>query len=190
MTEHPLHTPWTLYFQQSNEDDSDDSDDYASSIHRIAKVSTVEQFWTYFSHIRRPYDLARSTELHIFRNDARGMWEDEENLRGGKWLLCARKDSSAELWELCVLSLIGERLHPDIIGAVISIRNTDILSLWNRNADDPEIVAEVADSIISCLRLPAGTTLRYKQHQTPARETRARTQTLIVGQSDRWRRRQ
>ena len=185
MSEHPLHSPWTLYFQQSNEDDSDDSDDYASSIHKIAKVSTVEQFWAYFSHIRRPLDLARSTELHIFRNDVRGMWEDAENMHGGKWLLCCKKDASAELWELCVLSLIGERLHPDIVGAVISVRNTDILSFWNRNAEDQELVQEVRQSIIACLGLPDDTALRYKQHKTAARDARGRR--FAVG--DRWKKR-
>jgi translation initiation factor 4E len=175
---HVLQSPWTLYFQQTNEDNKS-KETYASTIHKIAKFSTVEQFWNIFSHLKRPSELEKATELHLFRNDIRGMWEDGENLNGGKWFICLKKEFSSQLWELCVLAMIGEQMHPDILGAVVSVRNSDILSLWNRPVSNNDLLLTIADSIISALSLPDGTILRYKRHEEP--KSRARPLVVQVG---------
>lgn len=163
---HRLETPWTLYFQKSQADDN--AADYSNSIHRIGKFDTVESFWSYFSHLKRPNEIGTDVELHVFRNDVRGMWEDDENRNGGKWLLFLKKDLSAAFWERSVLALIGEMLHEDVIGTVISVREgTDILSFWTKTGREPgreAILSEVAETIANALNLPAGTTMRFKQH--------------------------
>ena len=164
---HPLQTPWSLYYQQPNPDDAN-NEDYASSIHKIGKFDTVEDFWTYYSHLKRPNEITENIEFHIFRNDIRGMWEDEENRSGGKWIIFLKKEFSPQYWEKTVLSLIGELIHEDVLGAVIAIReDTDILSFWTREGRGPTTDATlqaIAESISKALDLPPSTQLKFKQH--------------------------
>ena len=164
---HPLQTPWSLYYQQPNPDDAN-NEDYASSIHKIGKFDTVEDFWTYYSHLKRPNEITENIEFLIFRNDIRGMWEDEENRSGGKWIIFLKKEFSPQYWEKTVLSLIGELIHEDVLGAVIAIReDTDILSFWTREGRGPTTDATlqaIAESISKALDLPPSTQLKFKQH--------------------------
>lgn len=164
---HPLQTPWSLYYQQPNPDDAN-NENYASSIHKIGKFDTVEDFWTYYSHLKRPNEINENIEFHIFRNDIRGMWEDEENRSGGKWILFLKKEYSPQYWEKTVLSLIGELIHEDVLGAVIAIReDTDILSFWTREGRGPttdSTLQVIAESISKALDLPPSTQLKFKQH--------------------------
>ena len=65
------------------------------------------------------------------------------------------------------MAIIGEQLDAsnDICGAVMSIRyNEDILSIWNRNADDGEACYRLRDSMRKILDLPNFLTLEYKRH--------------------------
>ncbi|KAK8889931.1 Eukaryotic translation initiation factor 4E type 2 [Tritrichomonas musculus] len=176
---HPLQTSWTLYYQQPNPDDTDNKD-YASSIHKIGKFDTVEDFWQFYSHLKRPNEITESIEFHIFRNDIRGMWEDEENRNGGKWILFLRKEYSPQYWEKTVLSLIGELIHEDVLGAVIAIRaDTDILSFWTREGRGPttdSTLQNIAESISRALDLPNDTQLKFKQHFENNKNNTARDQ--------------
>ncbi|OHS93167.1 Eukaryotic translation initiation factor NCBP [Tritrichomonas foetus] len=185
MESHPLNSPWTLYYQKQNLGDAK-NEDYASSIHKIGKFDSVEDFWSYYSHLKRPNEINENIEFHIFRNDIRGMWEDEENRSGGKWILFLKKEFSPQLWEKSVLSLIGELIHEDVLGAVIAIReDTDILSFWTRhgrNQGDQSLIV-VADSISKALDLPISTQLKFKQHlDTSNRDQQRRLFTYTVGQ--------
>lgn len=163
-TQHPLQTSWTLYYLKPEKE----SEDYANSIHAIGKVQTIEEFWTYFSHIKRPCDLEKGTELHVFRNDFRGMWEDPVNRDGGRWFVCLEPGYSSQIWEKSVLALIGEQLDPDIIGVVIAIKDgTDILSFWNKTSSNETLLINIAKSIGKVFELAPQTQIKYRRHQEP-----------------------
>ena len=182
IAEHELETKWTLYYQQPGNKD----EDYANSIHEIGNFKTVEGFWTYFSHIKRPIDLPKPIELHIFRNNFRGMWEDEINREGGKWFIRLKKEYSAQLWEKSVIALIGENLIPDVIGAVLAIREgTDILSFWNRTSNNEELLYDIAKNISTVLDFPTKTQLRYKRHQEIKDSHKSRQLSYTVGNEKR-----
>ena len=57
-----------------------------------------------------------------------------------------KKGLASRYWEELVLAIIGEQFDVgnEVCGAVISIRyQEDILSLWNRNADNTEATTKV-----------------------------------------------
>ena len=63
--------------------------------------------------------------------------------------------------------MIGEQflVGEEICGAVCSIRNQeDILSLWNRTADNPLIINRIRDTMRRVLNLPVNAILEYKKH--------------------------
>ncbi len=78
--------------------------------------------------------------------------------------------------------MIGEQflVGEEICGAVCSVRNQvsntvsvlsvmfavqeDIVSLWNRTADDPGITNRIRDTMRRVLNLPTNAILEYKRH--------------------------
>lgn len=182
MTTHKLQTPWTFYFKRTSEESS--GGDYASSIHRIGSFQTAEEFWNYYSHLKRPGDIRSKLEFQMFRRDVRPMWEDEENRDGGRWFIFINSDCASQQWELALLALIGEQVHEDVIGVVISIRDTtDVLSFWTRSgASNTAAAMDVAKSIAKALELQPGAQLRFKHHNDKNNNNR-KSLTFNVGET-------
>ncbi|RHZ26039.1 hypothetical protein DYB26_006609, partial [Aphanomyces astaci] len=118
-----------------------DQESYEKSIKEISEFRTVQGFWRVYNHLIRPNDLPNTTDYHLFKAGIKPMWEDTANRRGGKWMIRIRKGIASRYWEDLVLAIVGEQFDVgnEICGAVMSIRyNEDIISLWNRNADNSE----------------------------------------------------
>eukprot|EP00644_Phytophthora_capsici_P000030 jgi/Phyca11/525487/estExt2_fgenesh1_pm.C_PHYCAscaffold_40016 len=133
------------------------------------KAVSVEDFWKIYNHLVRPNDLPNTMDYHLFKTGIKPMWEDAANRRGGKWMVRLRKGVASRYWEDLVLAIIGEQFDVgnEICGAVISIRyNEDIISLWNRNADNNEACYRIRDTMRKVLNLPQFVPLEYKRHDT------------------------
>eukprot|EP00559_Dactyliosolen_fragilissimus_P004065 CAMPEP_0184860558 /NCGR_PEP_ID=MMETSP0580-20130426/5422_1 /TAXON_ID=1118495 /ORGANISM="Dactyliosolen fragilissimus" /LENGTH=281 /DNA_ID=CAMNT_0027357705 /DNA_START=709 /DNA_END=1555 /DNA_ORIENTATION=+ len=144
---------------------------YENSIKQVAKVSTVEEFWSIYDYLIRPNDLPTTTDYHFFRHGIKPTWEDPQNQRGGKWIVRLRKGLASRYWEEIILALIGCQFTgiPDgeVCGAVVSIRySEDIVSVWNRTASDREITERLRDAIKRILQLPTFVHMEYKPHET------------------------
>ncbi|KAL0359366.1 UNVERIFIED_CONTAM: Eukaryotic translation initiation factor NCBP [Sesamum angustifolium] len=134
----------------------------------------VEAFWVCYCHLARPSTLPSPTDLHLFKEGIRPLWEDSANCNGGKWIIRFKK----------VLALIGDQLDygDNICGAVLSIRfNEDILSVWNRNASDHQAVMALRDSIKRHLKLPASYVMEYKPHDASLRDNSSYRNTWLRG---------
>ena len=56
--------------------------------------------------------------------------------------------------------MVGE----EICGAMVSVRyNEDIISLWNRNADDEGVTNRIRDTFRRVLNLPPDTIIQYQK---------------------------
>ncbi|OQR92393.1 eukaryotic initiation factor 4E [Achlya hypogyna] len=147
----------------------DDQESYEKSIKELGEFKTVQGFWRLYDHLIRPNDLPNTTDYHLFKAGIKPMWEDAANRRGGKWMIRIRKGISSRYWEDLVLAIIGEQFDVgnEICGAVMSIRyNEDIISLWNRNADNNEACYRIRDTMRKLLNLPQFVVLEYKRHDT------------------------
>ena len=170
-------------------------DSYEKSIKMLGNVSTVEGFWSYYNHMVRPNDSPNSSDYHIFKHGIKPMWEDEANKLGGKWIVRMRKGLASRAWEELLFALIGEQFDfgNDICGAVVSLRyqegttfvvvvvvvvvvvmNTrceDIISVWNRDANDREGNLKTRDSLKQILHfLPGFFPLEYKAHDASLKD--------------------
>ncbi|KAK6032045.1 eukaryotic initiation factor 4E, partial [Ostertagia ostertagi] len=108
--------------------------EYAQNVQQIAAVRSVEQFWSVYRHIKRPCDIGEKVDVHFFKKGIKPVWEDEANIKGGKWILRLKKGLSSRIWENLLLAMAGEQflVGDEICGAVCSVRNQeDIVSLWN-----------------------------------------------------------
>uniref|UniRef100_F1LDT1 eIF-4F 25 kDa subunit n=1 Tax=Ascaris suum TaxID=6253 RepID=F1LDT1_ASCSU len=164
--EHPLEFTYVFsYFVRPQ--GKFDPEDYAAYVQPVASFNSVEQFWNTYRHIRRPSDITDKVDFHMFKEGIKPVWEDAANRKGGKWILRLRKGLSSRIWENLLLAMIGEQflVGEEICGAVCSIRNQeDIVSLWNRTADNLGTTNRIRDTLRRVLNLPVNAVLEYKRH--------------------------
>ncbi|XP_043690459.1 eukaryotic translation initiation factor NCBP [Telopea speciosissima] len=157
---------------------------YEDNIKKIMEFSTVEGFWVCYCHLAHPSSLPIPTDLHLFKEGIRPLWEDAANCNGGKWIIRFKKLVSGRFWEDLVLALVGDQLDygNNICGAVLSIRfNEDILSVWNRSASDHQAVMALRDAIKRQLKLPYGYVMEYKAHDASLRDNSSYRNTSLRG---------
>ncbi|CAI5512633.1 unnamed protein product [Closterium sp. Naga37s-1] len=135
---------------------------YEDSIRRIADFSTVEGFWGCYCRMVRPSALPAPTDVHVFKDGIRPLWEDAHNRRGGKWMVRLRKPLTARMWEQLLMAVAGEQLEgaEEVCGVVLSVRfGEDILSIWNRSAPHSLARDRLCESIRKHLNLPPSYTM-------------------------------
>ena len=133
-TGHPLNDGWSFWFRPPLSKGG--YVDYEKTLHGIATCHTAEEFFAIYSHLKRPSDLVSVSDYHLFKAGVRPIWEDDENKKGGKWIVRLKKGLSDRYWEDLLLALIGDQfgeLSDEVCGAVLSVRNgEDTMSIWVR----------------------------------------------------------
>lgn len=131
-SEHPLRNSWVLYYRPP----ANKFSDYEKSTTKIATVGTLEEFWTIYSHLKRPSSLPTVSDYHVFKDGIRPVWEDEANKRGGKWIVRLKKGVADRYWEELLLAIVGDQFleaGEEVCGAVLSVRSgEDVLSVWTK----------------------------------------------------------
>jgi translation initiation factor 4E len=111
--------------------------EYEKTLHAMAGFETVEDFFTVYRHLKRPSTLPLVSDYHIFKKGIRPVWEDDENKKGGKWIVRLKKGVADRYWEDLLFAIVGDQFaeaSEEVCGAVLSVRNgEDILSIWTRN---------------------------------------------------------
>lgn len=131
--QHPLRHSWNIFYRPPT---TSRDKDYENSIIKIAGVSSIENFWTVYTHLKRPSTLPTVSDYHIFKDGIRPVWEDDANKRGGKWIIRLKKGVADRYWEDLLLAIIGDQFmeaSDEVCGAVLSVRSgEDVLSIWTK----------------------------------------------------------
>jgi translation initiation factor 4E len=111
--------------------------EYEKTLHAMAGFDTAEDFFLVYKHLKRPSTLPLVSDYHIFKKGIRPVWEDDENKKGGKWIVRLKKNVADRYWEDLLFAIVGDQFgdaSDEVCGAVLSVRNgEDILSIWTRN---------------------------------------------------------
>lgn len=153
--EHPLQTPWCVWYdkkQHRNRGSSSKGTSYKDNLKNMGSFNTLEGFWRYYVHLKRPSTLQRDVNLYIFRKGCAPMWEEFPD--GGCWILKVRKQSGvlSKMWQDLVLGALGEGFdEPGVVGVALAIRTKeDMLSVWHRNnANDKIFIGEKLKTILN-----------------------------------------
>lgn len=148
----------------------------------MGTYETVESFMSIFPTLRRPSQMERNCNYHLFKDGIKPMWEDKANARGGKWVLTLRNGNQALLdrsWMYLVLGLIGEELDEadDITGAVISTRpKGDRIAVWLRDKHDVAKVNGIGKRFVQLLDVDRepGVSLEFVANDKGASSKRSR----------------
>lgn len=140
--------------------------DYEKTLHAIAGFDTLEDFFEIYKHLQRPSDLPLVSDYHVFKKGIRPVWEDDENKKGGKWVIRLRKGVADRYWEELLFAMIGDQFaeaSEEVCGAVLSVRNgEDILNIWVRN--DGGRVLKIRETVKRILAFPPDTKVEWKSH--------------------------
>ena len=131
-SEHPIRYTWIVWYRPP----TSKYQDYEKSTIPLAHFASVESFWTVYTHLKRPSSLPSVSDYHLFKKGIRPVWEDEENKRGGKWIVRLKKGVADRYWEDLLLAIVGDQFAEageEVCGAVLSVRSgEDVLSVWTR----------------------------------------------------------
>jgi len=129
----PLKYSWVIWYRPPTPKNSD----YEKSTKPLCRISTAQEFWKVFSHLNRPSILPTVSDYHFFKEGIRPVWEDDENKRGGKWIMRLKKGVADRYWEELLMALIGDQFleaADEVCGFVLSVRSgEDVFSIWTKN---------------------------------------------------------
>jgi translation initiation factor 4E len=129
----PLKYTWVIWYRPPTSKNSD----YEKSIKAVCKMRTAQEFWKVYAHLKRPSSLPVVSDYHFFKENIRPVWEDDENKKGGKYIMRLKKGVSDRYWEDLLLAMIGDQFAEageEVCGMVLSVRNgEDVFSIWTKN---------------------------------------------------------
>uniref|UniRef100_A0A8C3KDW3 Eukaryotic translation initiation factor 4E family member 1B n=1 Tax=Calidris pygmaea TaxID=425635 RepID=A0A8C3KDW3_9CHAR len=174
---------WALWFFKN-----DKSKMWQANLRLVTKFSTVEDFWALYSHIQLASKLTSGCDYSLFKDGIEPMWEDNQNKRGGRWLITlAKQQRHTELdrfWLETLLCLIGEMFDDysdEVCGAVINIRaKGDKIAIWTREAENREGVTHIGRVYKEHLGLSQKVAIGYQAHADTATKSGSLTKTKFV----------
>jgi len=108
-TVHPLRNTWNFWFRQHRAPGNKITN-YEEGIKKVSAFSSVESFWSLWTHLHPPSGLLPTTDYLLFHSGIRRpVWEDPLNLSGGKWIIRLKKGVADRLWEDLILAIIGDQ---------------------------------------------------------------------------------
>lgn len=129
----PIKYTWVIWYRPPTSKNSD----YEKSIQPICKMTTAQEFWKVYVHLKRPSDLPTVSDYHFFKQGIRPVWEDEQNKRGGKWIMRLKKGVADRYWEDLLMAMVGDQFMEageEVCGMVLSVRSgEDVFSIWTKN---------------------------------------------------------
>ncbi|CAE6473071.1 unnamed protein product [Rhizoctonia solani] len=165
---HPLKFTWVIWFYQRQNRTPQTLINYEEGIKRVTAFSSVESFWSIFTHLNPPSNLQPTTDYLIFHSGIqRPVWEDPMNVKGGKWSIRLRKGIADRLWEDLILALIGDQFEDEdeVCGCVLSVRiQEDIISVWNKDESNSQVLNRIRETTRRVLNLPPSANFEYKSH--------------------------
>lgn len=114
------HTYW-LWFSRKG---AHRAMDYSKSLRVVGRCASVQQWWSLYSHLKRPTALSVYLELSLFKQGIKPMWEDPANSKGGQWVIRLRKNQIDRAWENVCMAMLGEQflVGDEICGVVLTTK--------------------------------------------------------------------
>jgi len=177
---HQLEFDWTFWYdkrQTQNKGRAGGAQQFESNLEAVGTFSTVEEFWKFYNHVRKPDAIEANSNYHLFKKGIKPMWEDDANARGGKWVINLKslkgdKNMLNQYWENLVLGMIGETIDvsDEITGAVVARRrNGDRIAIWTRGKDDAEVIMALGRNIQSALEADHPVAMEFQAHEDSMR---------------------
>ncbi|XP_077477220.1 LOW QUALITY PROTEIN: eukaryotic translation initiation factor 4eb [Stigmatopora argus] len=180
---HPLQNKWSLWFFKN-----DKAKTWQANLRLISKFDTVEDFWALYNHIQLSSNLMSGCDYSLFKDGIEPMWEDERNVRGGRWLITLNKQQRRSdldrFWLETLLCLVGEAFDDygdDVCGAVVNIRTKgDKIAVWTSDCQSFDAITHIGRVYKDRLGLPTKMIIGYQSHSDTATKSGSTTKNKFV----------
>lgn len=92
LVKHPLQHSWTLWYYEPDRNKT-----WEDNQNQVSTFTTVEDFWSLFTHIKQPSEVKIGSDYSLFKENIRPMWEDKANKNGGRWMITLSRNQRVEL---------------------------------------------------------------------------------------------
>jgi len=165
---HQLHKEYKFWYSKSKDNKKNMSkEDFESELRDLPPFNTIEEFWGFYLHMRKPSELEIGSKLFLFNSRVRPLWEDESNRNGGRFYIRVSKQQGDKLWEDLVLGYIGEELeyNDEICGLQLASRpgGVIVISVWTQSIKN-HIRDELINIFKDYLKMPSTIKVEYQEH--------------------------
>ncbi|VDD90486.1 unnamed protein product [Enterobius vermicularis] len=180
---HPLQNRWGLWYLKA-----DRQKNWEECLRLVTVFESVEDFWALYNNIQSASGLNYGSDYYLFKEGIKPMWEDEINVKGGRWLVVVDKQKRSQLldryWLELVLAMIGEQFEDygdHICGAVLNVRQKgDKVSLWTRDSMNDKVNTRIGEILKTKLDIPDTEPIRYEVHKDYSSRTGSMVKPRIV----------
>lgn len=177
-----LNSRWTFWFQNSdNVKKCANKEDYLKELKRGGTFHTIPDFWKSWNECLDLCNLRSDGDVsyHLFKTGVKPLYEDPQNINGGKWIVVTPRNAPLEFvvkqWVSLMLSLLINEwaLENEICGAVLSIRPWgNMFTIWNKNAKHTNEIELIGAKLREHFGLDD---IKYQRHQTKLRKITSRS---------------
>jgi len=168
ITKHPLQNRWSMWYFKN-----DKQKDWKSNLMLLASCDTVEDFWGLYNFLKAPSLLQAGCDYAFFKEGIEPMWEDPNNVKGGRWLINLNRQQRTHdldrFWMETLLCLIGEAFDTnsdEICGTVVNIRpKGDKLAVWTADAEKRNQVVSIGVGMRRRLQVPKVIPIEFQAHK-------------------------
>ena len=162
---HPLQHEWTFWHLNP-----DKNLKWSEKQQVIKTVGTVEDFWAVYNWTLFPSQLRPGSDYSLFKAGVRPDWEDERNVRGGRWMVVRSRDQLDHGWREITMALVGETLGVGVdecvTGAVVNVRGKmDKIGVWVGDNTLVERVGERLQKVLGISERAWGQGAEYRRHK-------------------------
>ena len=75
----------------------------------MTTVSTIEDFWSVLNWVDLPSEMNVGADFSLFKEGIKPDWSDEQNMKGGRYIIqCSKKETDC-FWREILMALIGQQ---------------------------------------------------------------------------------
>lgn len=144
-------------------------DRFEDSLHPVADIATVEEFWAYYQHFKRPSELAVGSYIYLFKKEVKPVWEDKHNQNGGAFILRFAREKCNRVWEDILLGFISaeEKVYAQLNGVRVKVKKDYAeMDFWVSTVDDEKVLEFYQDWIVKVANLDSDTPLEVIHFHT------------------------
>uniref|UniRef100_A0A915DZY1 eIF-4F 25 kDa subunit n=1 Tax=Ditylenchus dipsaci TaxID=166011 RepID=A0A915DZY1_9BILA len=165
---HPLQNRWALWYLKG-----DRAKNWEECLKRVSVFDSVEDFWALYNHIQPASGLTWGSDYYLFKEGIKPMWEDPQNIEGGRWLMVIEKNKRTQkldtYWLELLMAIVGEQfdeLGDHICGAVVNVRKVgDKVALWTRDSTQDDVNLRIGHIIKDKLEILDSEQIKYEVHK-------------------------
>ncbi|KAM0677421.1 Eukaryotic translation initiation factor 4E type 2 [Binucleata daphniae] len=159
--------------------------DFSSIITPLCTITEESNIPYLLSHFPLFITLQLPTDINIFKHPIKPLWEDEQNIKGGKYIIKVKKHVGQRLFEKMFVnfSLNKSTIMDNVNGLVASIRAKQVMiSLWIKTVPKDHI--ETINEIRRILGVDYELIVEFKDNDESLKDKSSYRNTAMYGKKD------